>query len=433
VEIALAVTQQQRLLLTPQLRQSMEILQMSSFDLNQYVLEQAADNPVIDFHMDKRKTKLSSRIANSRSSDWWLNDHHSPERTLEEVILEQIHYLLLDKMTLDLCKLIIGSLDERGYFLKQQQDWVAAYTRVSSEQVRTAIQVIQSLEPAGLAASSLEECLLIQLDHQNEDNPLLRNLITHDLPDIAKGKIQQLSKKYTVETSDIQKAIDLITKLNPKPGSMYSKEKPQYVIPDLILRQQDGQFELVIEEAAFPVLTLNVEYTNMMKQSESKEVSRYLKDRYQAATELMLSVEKRKTTLLRVASIIFEKQSEFGTRGPAYIQPLSMKQIADALQVHESTVSRTVNHKYVMTPWGLFELRHFFSSSIKQSEGDAVSAIHTKERIREIILHENKNAPLSDQKLAEILQGEGILISRRTVTKYREQLTILSTVQRKRY
>jgi RNA polymerase sigma-54 factor len=434
MDLALSAVQTQKLSITPQLKQSMEILQMSSLDLNAFILEQTADNPFVELNSDQYKvrTRQTAGSASPAQSDWWLNRNYDSEVSLEMTLLEQLKFLQLDRLTCHLCTLVIGSLDENGYLI-QQKEWIADSTGVTLEQVDHAVRIIQSLEPIGVAATSLEECLLLQLDRHANADSLSRDLIQNDLAYIAAGKIQQLAIKYGVDTACIQQVIDRIKWLNPKPGSLFSTEKPLYVIPDLHLTIKDGQVELAIKEASVPVISLNRFYIDMMKKNDTKEVSDYLKKRWQAADWFMQCIEQRKKTLLKVAGVIFDKQTDFCRNGPACIQPLSMKQIADVLQIHESTVSRTVSNKYVMTPWGLFKLKHFFTSSIKQQEGECVSALQIKEQIREAISSENKHCPLSDQKITELLQAAGFGISRRTVAKYREQMKILPTAQRKRY
>jgi RNA polymerase sigma-54 factor len=441
MELTLSAIQSQKLLITPQFKQSMEILQMSSIDLKAFILEQTADNPFVELNSDHHnvRTRKITGSAKSAESDWWLNRSYDSEISLEMMLLEQLNFLQLDRVTYRLCTLVIGSLNENGHLI-QQQEWIADSTGVTLEQVEHAVHIIQSLEPSGVAASSLEECLLLQLDRLEDTNShapnslsLARNLICNDLADIAAGKIQQLAKKYAIDTTSIHQSIDCITRLNPKPGALYSTEKPHYIIPDLQLTIKDGLMELAIKEASIPVISLNRFYINMMNKSDSKEVSDYLKKRWQSAEWFMQCIEQRKKTLLKVAGAIFDKQAEFCRNGHSFIQPLSMKQIADILQIHESTVSRTVSNKYVMTPWGLFKLKHFFASLIKHKEGVCVSALHMKQQIREAISNEDKMSPYSDQKITDLLQAGGFDISRRTVAKYREQMNILVAAQRKRY
>ncbi len=434
MELALSAILQQKQNITTEMRQSLEILQMSYLDLNRFLLEQAEDNPFLEY-TSKQWIPSQNPLQSSASmhdNDWWLNVYQDSETSLEAALMEQIKYMDFDSVMLRICKFIIGNLDERGY-LMYDAEGIARHLQVGVDQVRAAIKLIQGIEPIGLAASTLEECLLIQLDYEPGEHALARSLIEFDLKEIAKGKMQQLAKKYNVSISDIQNAKDHITKLDPKPGARFNKEKPQYIIPDLILRKNQDQYEVMVDEATVPVVSLSSFYVKMMDRNDSKEWKQYLKEQWQTAKKVIYSLNQRNLTLIRVASVIFDIQSEFCAKGPAHIIPLSMKEVANILQVHESTVSRTVNHKYVSTPWGIYELKHFFTSSIMQTNGTTVSAIQTKEQIREIIENEDCRKPLSDQKIAEKLKQAGIEISRRTVTKYREQMNILSTTQRKRY
>ncbi|WP_158602305.1 RNA polymerase factor sigma-54 [Cohnella endophytica] len=431
MEISQTALQEQKLLLTSQMRQSMEILHMSSLDLNEFIQQQSLDNPFIE--LQHANDIPSTRHAGGSEQDWWLNADLSSEATLESVLLEQVTYMKLSPDVLILCKWIIGNLDEKGYLL-HSIDEISALKGASLRQVSEAVSVIQGLEPYGVGASTLAECLLLQLQHQEqeqEDDQLVMSLVRDDLLSIAEGRLRQLAEKYGTEVANIKAAIVKISSLNPKPGALYVREKPQYILPDLQLIEVAGKYELSLESGGLPAITINDSYMSLMEQKASKDVHRYLKKNWQAAKELMDSIERRKATLLKTAGAIFELQAEFCKKGSSSIRPMSMKQIAETLQVHESTISRTVNHKYIRTPWGLFELKHFFSSSIKHADGTTVSAIYIKERVRECILTEEEASPLSDQQIALQLNSEGILISRRTVTKYREQMNLQSSTRRK--
>ncbi|MFC5653445.1 RNA polymerase factor sigma-54 [Paenibacillus solisilvae] len=428
MEIALAALQESKLQLTPQMRQSMEILHMSALDLNEYMKQQAMENPFIELQPVKEIPAI--RFASSSKQDWWLNVSLPGEATLESVLLEQITYMKLDPAVLVLCKWIIGNLDEKGYLFYSKEE-ISSLNGASLKQVSEAVDVIQGLEPHGVGASTLAECLLLQLRQRQEVNSLIFNLVQHDLLSIAEGKHRQLAEKYETELSEIKTAIEKISSLNPRPGALYSWEKPQYILPDLQLKQAAGEYEVSLDNRFLPAISLNRSYLSLMEQHASKDIHRYLKNNWQAAQDLSDSIERRKATLLKVATVIFEVQAEFCRNGSSHIRPMTMKQIAEALHVHESTVSRAVSQKYIRTPWGLFELKHFFSSSIKHADGTTVSAIYMKERIREYISAEQPATPLSDQQIAALLTSEGLLISRRTVTKYREQLNLKSSARRK--
>ncbi|OBZ10243.1 RNA polymerase factor sigma-54 [Bacillus sp. FJAT-26390] len=429
MEISLAAQQQQKLQLTPQMRQSMEILHMSALELNEYIKQQAVDNPFIELQPAK-ETPLS-HYAGGAQPDWWQNVDLSGDATLESVLLEQLACMKLDRTALSLCSWIIGNLDDKGYLLHSKEE-LSAMKGIPLAQVCDAVSLIQSLEPYGVGASTLAECLVLQLRQQQESSLLVYSLVQHDLVSIGQGKLKQLADKYETELADIKAAITVISTLNPKPGALYSREKPQYIMPDLALRQLEGKYEVILERSSLPTITLNHSYLSMLEQNPSKDVHRYLTGHWQAAKGLTDSIERRKATLLRTAGVMFEMQAEFCRNGILHIRPMTMKQVAEALRIHESTVSRAISHKYIRTPWGLYELKYFFASSIHHADGSMVSAIYMKERIRALIAAEKRESPLSDQRIVALLAGEGLLISRRTVTKYREQMNIMSSAWRKR-
>lgn len=428
MEISLTALQDYKMLLTPHMRQSMEILHMSSLDLHELVKQQANENPFIE--LTYRKESRASCGASSSNNDWWHNVDHSTSTTLESVLIEQIACMNLDSKLKILCKWIIGNLDAKGY-LPYTRDEISTIQGSSLEHVSEAIRIIQSLEPYGVGASNLAECLLLQLQHMQGIEPLVRSLIQQDLHDIAKGKLHQLAAKYGIELSCIQAAIEQIKALNPKPGAIYSREQPEYVIPDLRLKQVEGKYTVSLENAALPGITLSDSYLRLMEQKVSQDAYRFLKQQWHAAKGLMDNIERRKVTLLQTACLMFELQADFCAKGTAHIGPMTMKQVATVLQVHESTVSRTVSRKYIQTPWGMFELKYFFSSSIKQADGASVSSFFMKEKIREAIAEENRDHPFSDQQLAELLISNGLIISRRTVAKYRDQMHLPPAAKRR--
>ncbi|MEC0269931.1 RNA polymerase factor sigma-54 [Paenibacillus anseongense] len=426
MEISLTTLQDQRMLLTPHMRQSMEILHMSSSDLHELVKQQANENPFIEL----KYRHPANRPISGSNNDWRLNVDHNATPTLESVLLEQIACMNLESVLKVLCKWIIGNLDAKGY-LPYTRDEISAIQGSSLELVRQAIQIIQSLEPYGVGASTLAECLLLQLQQMKGIDPLVVDLIQQDLPEIAAGKLHQLAVKYGTELPRIQAAIEQIKALNPKPGAMYSREQPQYVVPDLKLKLVEGKYTVFLENAAIPGITLSDSYFRLMEQKASQESYRFLKQQWQAAKGLMDSIERRKATLLQTASLMFEFQADFCAKGTAHIGAMTMKQVAEALQVHESTVSRTVSRKYVQTPWGIFELKYFFSSSIKLADGTSVSSFYIKEKLREAIAGENRDQPFSDQQLSELFISRGLVISRRTVAKYREQMNVPPALKRR--
>ncbi len=431
MEFQLSIFQQQKLLITQDIKQSIEILQMSSLELMEYLKEQMADNPLIDWISAEPRIK-ANRKTTDNNSDWWLNIHIESE-TLEEVLLDQLKDLGLDKRTYRDCLIVIRSLNEKGY-LEDPLDLLSEQTGAPLQQLERTLRVVQGMQPQGVGATSLEECLLLQINANDPQNALARELIAHDLQDIAKRKYIHLARKYSVDTAAIQTAVDQIGKLNPKPGLIYGKGNPDYIHPDIVIRKFEETFEAVLEDSTVPAFSWNLFYLNMLKQqTDCKETNSYLRQKWAAAKWISKCIEQRRTTLYHVAKILFEIQQDFCRHGPSHIKPMSLKDIAVLLNMHESTVSRAVRGKYALTPWGIYGLKHFFSASIPQNGEEASSALQLKEQVREIIGKEDKNRPLSDQKIASVLQEQGYMISRRTITKYRKSMNIGSTAQRKRY
>ncbi|WP_248923938.1 RNA polymerase factor sigma-54 [Paenibacillus hamazuiensis] len=434
MELRMLAAQQMRLQLTQKLRQSIDILQMSSLELMEYVKEQTADNPLIESISGEPRVRTGGRkkSAAEHDSDWWLNVHADTEKSLEEALLEQLKWQNLDKQTYLYCLMLIRSLNDNGY-LDGTPEELAGHIGAPLQELRRALRIVQSMEPSGVGATSLEECLLLQLAENDPQNALARALVARDLQNVANKKFALLAKKYAVDTAAIQKAVDRIGRLNPKPGLAYGKGKPEYVVPDVVIQNVEGRFEVVLDDRAAPALSWNLFYLNMIKQTDCKETSSYLRQKWTAAKWLSKCIEQRKATLHHVAKAMFDIQRDFCEHGPASIKPMSLKDIAGVLNVHESTVSRAVRGKYALTPWGTYELRHFFSASIPQCGDEAASALQIKEQIRDIVAKEDKTNPLSDQNIAELLQEKGCMISRRTVAKYRESMNIGSSAKRKRY
>jgi RNA polymerase sigma-54 factor len=434
MKMDLSQTIQQRMTMTQQLRQTIELLQMSSAELTDFLSDKLIENPFVDIYIPNRM-RLAHRTIGSKSGYVNPLDFVSFENaaSLEGVLLEQLIFLRLDKRLHTICAFVIGCLDANGY-LSVSVALIAGQLKVSMEDVSDAIRIIQAMEPYGVAASNLEECLMIQLDHsQDMDDGITRILVENDLKSIAQGKINSLALKYKKKPCAIQQAVDLISRLNPKPGSAFSTEPPQYIIPDIVLRMELGEVRLLMNGCVTPQIRINHLYEDMLKGLENKDTVQYLRGQLKEVKWFSQCLEQRNATLLKVAYVIFEQQADFCKYGFAFIKPITLKHVATVLQIHESTVSRAVNGKYTETPWGIYELKRFFSSSIKQSDGEHASAVKVKDRIKALIRHENKSSPLSDQKIADVLRSEGFIISRRTVTKYRDQMKINATSLRIRF
>ncbi|MCS7463928.1 RNA polymerase factor sigma-54 [Paenibacillus doosanensis] len=431
--LSTALIQTQKLLLTPRLRQSIEMLHMSSLELMEFIQEQSRENPLLDYKYDSVPPSPGGKKRTSDPNhEWWLHIRSGGQPSLEAVLTEQLQEAGVRPELHKIALFIIRSLDEKGY-LPLTPQWISQHLRQPVPLVLKAVDLVQNMEPAGVAASSLEECLMLQLDQLGDNDALVRSLIRGHLKDIAKRRFGPLAKQYGVEPADIQRAASRISRLNPKPGAAYSGERTQFIVPDIVLTRTDEGFEIGLHDASLPNIVFNAEYVELMKSNPPKEVSAYLTEQRKRVQAIIDSIEHRKATMYKVATVIFEHQHAFCLHGPSAIKPMAMRHVAELLGIHESTVSRAVNQKFAMTPWGLYELKQFFTSSVKQADGAAVSSAQIKEQLRELIDGEDKTEPWSDQKLAERLTQSGLQVSRRTVAKYRDQLNIPAALERKQY
>ncbi|MBI4577162.1 MAG: RNA polymerase factor sigma-54 [Planctomycetes bacterium] len=297
-----------------------------------------------------------------------------------------------------------------------------------------ALKLIQQLDPPGVGARNLQECLLLQIGRRNPRYRLERQLIENHLHDIEQNKIPKICKA-TAETLEIvQEAIAFIRHLNPRPGALYSNNEVMYVVPDVVVEEIDGRYEVRLENAYIPRIQISSHYRRMLLEEKGNpKIYEYVKKKIESAKWLIESIEQRQNTLFRIAREIVEYQRDFLDHGLGFLRPLKMQQIADRVGIHVSTVSRAVADKYMQTPRGIFAMKFFFTGGTINAEGEMEATIAVKERIREMLGNENRKAPLSDDEIADKLKGLGLNIARRTVTKYRRQLGIAASRQRREF
>lgn len=361
------------------------------------------------------------------------------EETLEEVLSTQLHELGLKKSEEQIGLIIdflIASLDERGYLPDMDLEELTEILDVTEDDLLKGIDILQGFEPAGVGARTLRECLMLQLAREGREASLAYAILDERWKLFEKLKIPALARAFDVDQIDIQNSIDEIRELDPKPAKLYSGSSEGAPVPDLIVDEIDGKLVSVINDKFIPDLRINKAYSDMLKRRSgaAKDVKEFLRDKYNGANWLIRAVEQRRTTMLRVMDAIMERQKEFFKEGPPNLNPLKLQDIADMVEMHVSTISRVTNNKFVQTPFGLFELKYFFSEALgKTEEGDDISTTKIKNRLKEVIDEEDKNKPLSDQKLSELMTEEGFALARRTVAKYREQLGIPTARMRKKY
>ena len=432
MELGFSLKQEQtlKLTLTPQLRQAIEILQLSSVELLEYLHEQQMENPMIELEgLYHYIHDVPGVTAPREKGDSVADPQVASFLTLHERLEEQLMDFPLTEELKAVCSFLIGNVDERGY-LDISSHEAAAILGVEERVVEQAIAWLQQMDPPGVCARNLQECLLLQLRRTSPDDWLAIRLAEEALEELAQGKIQLLAQRYGVTPSEVQQAYDRIQSLSPYPGLAYSAEAPRYLLPDVQIEKVNGEYVVIMLDHWLPHFRINPGYHQLLQQSD-QQVADYLREKLNAALWIAKCIEQRRQTLYRVVECLVAEQKEFLEKGPAYLRPLTLKQVAEKLGMHESTVSRATSGKYAQTPLGLIELKAFFTHSLGTE--DDVSPERAKLRLKALIDGEDKCKPLSDQKLAELLAAEGIPLSRRTVAKYREEMRIPSSAKRKRY
>ncbi len=456
----LQLEQSQKLIMTPQLQQAIQILQFNSLELDEFIADQLDKNPVLEANVEKEGLEVSDLKSKedkikeinwkeyiedfnnySYTKDSYYNEENdfnyeniiSKESSLQEYLLFQYHLTLLDKKHFEIGEYIINSLDDRGYLTVTVKE-IADYFKEEDNTVESILQVIQTFDPPGIGARNIEECLMLQLRFLEIDDEKLYTLIEDYLPEIASNKFPYIAKQLGVSIEQIQEYCDFIKTLDPKPGRMFATNLNRYITPDVVVKKIDNEYVIMTNDSSGPQLRIREDYKNMiMSGDENSDVVKFLNNQFNSAAWLIRSIDQRKQTIYKVAEVVVRKQKAFFDRGKKYLVPMTLKEIADEIDVHESTVSRATNGKYMETPLGTFELKYFFSGGVEGAQGVGISSESIKSFIQDIINEENPKKPLSDDKIVDKLALKGISISRRTVAKYRDEMGILSSSKRKRY
>ncbi|MGB9693161.1 MAG: RNA polymerase factor sigma-54, partial [Candidatus Sumerlaeaceae bacterium] len=329
---------------------------------------------------------------------------------------------------------IVGCLDDDGY-LRVSLDEIAKETGATAQEVEEAVRLVQSLDPPGIGARGLEECLEIQLRRSGVDDPLAYKVVRQHLPHLQKRNFRKIAKSLGIDEGQVRKIVSLIESLEPQPGHAYSTRPPQYIRPDVIVKRLDGDYYVFVDDGLLSDLRISPTYRRLLEQGDtftSESELRFVREKLKAAQWLVRNLARRKQTLQRVAEAIVEHQKEFFDKGIAYLKPLTLREVADRVGMHESTVARVTSGKYMETPRGTYEMKYFFSRGLQSDTGEEASNRMVKQMIVEMVQNEDPRAPLSDQRIAQLLKQKGINIARRTVAKYREQLGILPSRLRKR-
>ncbi|MDD3250899.1 MAG: RNA polymerase factor sigma-54 [Smithella sp.] len=477
----------QQLIMTPQLQQAIKLLILSRQELVNSINQEMEENPLLEevppdeavaeeIHEDveedvqsieKEEGKIPEHTAELTGEgdgreefDWnnYLEDYgpvgvsynraEGDAPTLDNVLTESAsltgHLMWQMKLSpfteeeVRIGQQIVGNLDSNGY-LRATVAEIARLENVGEDHVKSVLKKVQEFDPAGVAARNLQECLLIQAGMFAGENPLVETIIREHLKELELKNYLQIARRLKVPLKEVEVAVLLISKMDPKPGAVYSQEKAQSIIPDVYVVKSGEEYKIVLNDDGLPRLRISNFYREIMggvggQDSAEKESGRkYIREKVQSATWLIKSIQQRQKTIYKVAESIVKHQKEFFDKGIDYLKPLVLRNIADDVEMHESTISRVVTNKYMHSHRGIFEMKYFFGSSIQRTSGENIASKSVKEEIRQIISREDPKKPFSDSEIAKRLKARNIDIARRTVAKYREMTGILPSSKRKKY
>lgn len=464
----------QNLVITPQLQQAIKLLQMSRMELENAVHAELTENPILEEaetlkEEDVKRTKEAAEAVAEGAPEQGTQDPQkqdefewesyfesnmkppregmpgseeimnyenaiSTSETLHDHLSWQVKMNSFSEHEENVADILISYIDEDGY-IKTPLDQIAQEENIPLEDLEDTLSLIHEFDPAGVGARDLKECLLIQAKHLEEDTKDLVDLINNHIKDLEKKNFEAIAKATNKDIAEVIDMCKIIFSMEPKPGRAFLPQDTHYVSPDVYVYKVGDDFVVSLNEDGLPRLKISNFYKNMLSKSSgaNKKEQEYIQEKLKSAVWLIKSIHQRQRTIYKVAESIVRHQKEFFQKGPAHLKPMVLRDIANDIGMHESTVSRVTTAKYVHTPQGIYELKYFFNSGISSSDGDALASESVKLKIRDLVGKESPKNPLSDQKIAELLSKEGIQIARRTVAKYREMLKILPSSQRKKF
>ncbi|MEN8374836.1 MAG: RNA polymerase factor sigma-54 [Gemmatimonadota bacterium] len=479
-----SATLRQEMKINPRLYQAMDLLYMPLLDLQQHIKQEMLNNPfleleepltsddeLIEEQNEKEKDKeeksedeidweeilLDGFDAGGRKAEYEAKEYYEPVRVdtrdLADHLRDQLMLLPLDGREQLLGEEIIGNIDESGYLSCSLEEVVEPLNRwieesgeglaedlgeeippFTLEEAETMLATIQAFDPPGIGARDLRECILLQLRDEGREDTLAYNIVREHYDQLINHRWSEISKELSITAKEVQDASDAVAKLDPKPGLRYAAPGDNYITPDLVVEKIEGRYHVFLNDTGLPRLRLSRAYRDIARdkkqfQGENKE---FISNKLNSANWMIQAIEQRRQTMLKVMNFIVDRQHEFFEKGVQYLKPLTLREVAEVISMHESTVSRVTNEKFVQTPRGVLPLKFFFSSGLSTDSGDDVSARGIKAKIRSLVDDEDTKKPLTDQAIVNILKEEGVQIARRTVAKYRDQLGILSARMRKR-
>ena len=460
--------------LSPQLQQSLLILQTPLLELRNLVQQEMETNPVLeelpeesganerseaeaaaDENFRNEFEKLASLdeewrdyMAQSAGSNFdgrrgskdadekrqFLFDSIPVQETLQQNLIAQLNQTVLSADDRKAAELIIGNIDDDG-FLQSTPEEMALNSGIPQNDFERGLGLIQTFYPAGVGARDLRECLLIQLQRQGKEHSLEYGIVAEHMDDLARHRFPEIARRMAIGVEDVQKAADNIARLNPRPGQVFAAAPQNYVLPDVIVEKVDGEYQIAFNNEQIPHLRISNLYKDIIASgnTQTSDVKDYIRDKIRSGKFLIRSIHQRQQTIMNIAQQIVSRQRDFLEHGTSHLKPMTMAEVAEAVGVHETTVSRAVSGKYMATPQGVFEMKYFFTGGYQTATGESLSNISVKQAILDLVKHESGSAPLSDHEIVEILSERGIPIARRTVAKYRSELNILPSHMRRKY
>jgi RNA polymerase sigma-54 factor len=465
----------QTLRMTPQLQQAIKLLQLSRMELETAVRKELEENPVLEdseglgdennLEVSKQETATHEENVEAQAAqdpqkqdefDWesYLDTQYKPTQssgsgneeimnyenmisttaTLFDHLMWQIRNSGFNDEEQNLAGILVSYIDDDGY-IKVPMEQIAEDEGVNKDDLESVLPFVQEFDPAGIGARDLQECLLIQAKHMQEDTSDFVALITNHLKDLEKKNYEGIAKTMNRELEEIVEMTKIIYTMDPKPGRQFLSNDTQYVSPDVYVYKVGDEYMVSLNEDGMPRLRISNFYKNVLqgKTGKADTTQEYIQEKLRAAVWLIKSIHQRQRTIYKVTESIVKHQRDFFEKGPGFIKPMILRDIANDIGMHESTVSRVTTAKYVHTPRGIFELKYFFNSGINTDDGDALASESVKLKIKSLVSVEDPKNPLSDQKIVDLLKKDGIQIARRTVAKYRDVLKILPSSKRKKY
>jgi RNA polymerase sigma-54 factor len=457
--------------LAPQLQQSLLILQAPLLELRNLVQQEMETNPVLEELANEVEEQQKPEEKKTTSSDdefkaefdqlakldeeWrdymaqsssysgrsqeqedkrqFFFDSIATQETLQQHLMGQLNQTVLNGDDRKTAELIIGNIDDNGFLQTNPQE-MALNTGIAQEEFEHMLTLIQSFYPPGVGACDLRDCLLIQLRREGKGGSLEHKMISDHMADLGKRRFPEIARRMGISVEQVQKCANNIAQLDPRPGAIFAQAPQNYVLPDVTVEKINGEYQVILNGEQIPHLRISNTYKDIMAQDgNGNEVKDYIRDKIRSGKFLIKSIHQRQQTISNIAHQIVSRQREFFDQGTAHLKPMTMVQIADAVGVHETTVSRAISGKYMSTPQGVFEMKYFFTPGYQTATGESMSNTSVKEAILDLVKAEEGNSPLSDKEIVEILSKRGIPIARRTVAKYRTELNILPSNMRRKY